>query len=803
MPQLWIHYEETFKVDTGDCQHAADLKPVIQNTVKPDLDGVPPNRLKLRAPDGIIIDGRTTIAELIARIGTGTITVEISSASSANPAGQKRPSEGEESDAKRRPLTLESAIEKILEGIRLQPQSQTDKAEMPLQDRDLTNPTSIIKDNITHRLNGSVSKADFMILVSGGAPGIGKTRFGQGLYNHLQSHLKVPEWKQPHFEYLYLDFGNGIKLDKYDGDFSAMVIIGLRIAYTFFVDGQYHMPFVNFRDRAMPHAELFKVANVLNYIEDRLRHQNNLQSDQDVFVFLHIDEFQLIDAWDRHIEDVQETLFYNMIGDLAPFILPTKTPKFFVQTFLSGTAPSAVINVKEASRISFKFIPCPLLSMKSRIDIADHFATKYNAPMLGGQYKWKLCKPLLQLLDDTGGLPRALQYLFAVCFNYGGEQLFHSLETQSFNKIFYSTLDRLEGAYNIIKRVKENRRLALELLHHCIDAIPVELDDCLDPNAPKDTIANLERDAHIILSRHKDTPKYIINMPFFFLYTYNYTLGIVPPPLERAFQVDHTMYWQEWELFVAHYEAFRNNLLIRRGFQQLPLEELYRGAYGKKETLETVVGLTNLSVRTSNEQFPKSTNLTDKSNGTKINWKAGDVIVVNGASAEFGDSFLVRNLSDGTEVLISTQDKWDYGAASIKENTWQKEFIKNINSLTESALSNYRVITIVFTTQRLDRNLEDAPNLPDDCLLVTKEKFETYFGPVFSSRATFAIAAAINPNFSDLKRLQTIYGVGDVTSAQIAQNRPYRNEEDLRTKIPCLKNRNIDLSGLTYFPFGE
>ena len=71
-------------------------------------------------------------------------------------------------------------------------------------------------------------------------------------------------------------------------------------------------------------------------------------------------------------------------------------------------------------------------------------------------------------------------------------------------------------------------------------------------------------------------------MPFLFLVLYNDILRIIPIKLGETFNVNFTMYWQDWELFVAYYEAFINNMLIEcEKKDEVTLEELYRGAHGK------------------------------------------------------------------------------------------------------------------------------------------------------------------------------------------------------------------------------
>jgi hypothetical protein len=183
------------------------------------------------------------------------------------------------------------------------------------------------------------------------------------------------------------------------------------------------------------------------------------------------------------------------------------------------------------------------------LDIANHYEQKFDAEKFDcGTYKWMLCQPFLQLLEDTGGLPRALQYVFEECFKIGSNGFFDIINKQNFNTIFGNVKHRLQEYYNIYGTIEKNRKLALELLYHSIDAIPVSRKTCLDPSDQDCTIENLERDAYIILNPCDATSsEFTINMPFFFICIYNDILKVVNRGLEEVFRVQNKMHWQSWE----------------------------------------------------------------------------------------------------------------------------------------------------------------------------------------------------------------------------------------------------------------
>ncbi|CAG8508052.1 3412_t:CDS:2 [Ambispora gerdemannii] len=240
-------------------------------------------------------------------------------------------------------------------------------------------------------------------------------------------------------------------------------------------------------------------------------------------------------------------------------------------------------------------------------------------------------------------------------------------------------------------------------------------------------------------------------MPFFFLCIYNDVLRIVPQSLAKTSDVNK-IYWQ--------------------GIQTLSMRELYPGAHGKDSIL----------------------NLTNKRDNKPIDWENGNVIVVNGTSAPFGDSFGFRNIINSTKLLNICQ--------KFKLRQVLEESIKNCEGILEREYplqkakfpDNYVPVMLFFATQPYG---DDLSELPDNCLLITKKNFEKYFGPVFSSRATFFLTQHINPNFAEPKGMcKTLDGVGEVTAGEIVSKRPYSDEEDFYTKNPRVKITKI----LSFFP---
>nr|CAG8529578.1 7276_t:CDS:1 [Entrophospora candida] len=162
-----------------------------------------------------------------------------------------------------------------------------------------------------------------------------------------------------------------------------------------------------------------------------------------------------------------------------------------------------------------------------------------------------------------------------------------------------------------------------------------------------------------------------------------------------------------------------------------------------QKTLGIVVKLKELSVIQAHGQFPCE-NLVDK-NHKHIDWMKGNHLIINGTSAKFADSFVVRDiLGCNKHLLEAFQNKLSINA-QLKISI--KEINKNLESLynSDGLFADYHIVTILFTTQPFDG---DVANLDEDFLLISKENFAAYFGPVFSTHTMLSITNDINPNLS-------------------------------------------------------
>ncbi|RUS17051.1 hypothetical protein BC937DRAFT_90486 [Endogone sp. FLAS-F59071] len=513
------------------------------------------------------------------------------------------------------PGKLEAVVEQILaNAIALQHQETHRRKSMPLKERNITEAIEVINSNVDNSLRRtSVAKEHYQFLVCGGTAGIGKTRYGQEVYRYLEEQwIPPPEWVTddipPHLEYILLDFIDGLVLDEFDNQLTPSIILGIRMAYVFYVQRQYMMTFKVFRAGAMNYKDYFLTGLVINGIRDSLE----LDDQQQFMLFLQIDEFQKIIGFEDRSTD--EQLFNHMMNYLGPYM--TGQTGTFVQTFLSGTAPYTLVKSKEPTSYSWAFVDCPLLSMSSRIEIMLYFATDCKVP----EDRWILISWVHQLLSDTGGLPRALEYLFEHCFGRNHQhtqEFFDSIDDQDPNQIFNDVASDLDRRYSVKAFAEQHRNLALALIYRSIGVIPGTKLDIPSNEYPQITLELLERDKHLVL---KDIGggQVIVQLPFIFVYLYNQALHFATGILKDTFSPKRTIQWQDWEQFVAEFVVLRNNLLIQLGQETATIGEIYSGAFGNDDILNLRVRLRVLDVRRVREQFPSSLKLTNFTSGVPV-----------------------------------------------------------------------------------------------------------------------------------------------------------------------------------------
>ncbi|CAG8713521.1 2171_t:CDS:2, partial [Ambispora leptoticha] len=632
-----------------------------------------------------------------------------------------------------------------------------------------------------------------------------KTRYGRELFKKLEQDVNLQESiKKPiAFVYLLLDFSNGLKLNEDDSELSVQILVGLRIAYAFFIGNNYNVGFPTFCQT----VKLLKLTSrFISYTVITGIHQHlNLSDDHLLCLFLHIDEFQFIFEFGDLKADMRKDkngkpkdIFKEILYEVAQFMLGQ--PKaYFVQSFLSGTAPQEVIWRKEPTMYSFQFVDCSLLNMQARINIMNHFATKSGF----SEKTWNLQERMYFLLCDTGGLPRAIQYLLERCFGKEYEKtdvFFENISSLDYDHIYNDVARDLDNRYGITPWVFRNKDLVEVIIDRCLAIIPSRRFDLLSPNH-SDTLESLERNRHLVLTDYSSDGRVLITVPPIFINLYIRGLSPLTSTLKMSFLPGWKMEWNGFEIFVAEYVAFRINALLRLGHKTVALKNIFRGAYGSSTLLNKKVELRNTTVKQLRNKFPMTASATDKQ-FENVDIKSG--MIVNGDKAPFADSFIVFEKS---KLIVGIQDKLRKGSFEVSD--MQKEHDKNVTAIKEAPpefdINDYTVITVFISSANFKGDIAGYCEKPlQDCLMIDRHNFEDFFGHVFSCRAALQIARERNPNFTPPDRWLTVSTkIPDSVVNKVSKKRPFYSPQDLYDLDPWFKNYEKDINDMSFTLYTE
>ncbi|CAG8470501.1 11311_t:CDS:2 [Paraglomus occultum] len=284
------------------------------------------------------------------------------------------------------------------------------------------------------------------------------------------------------------------------------------------------MNFEQFLYEALKHQQFFKLGEIIRNI-----YQDIEPSDQKLFLFIHLDEIQKIVSSDWHgpNERKKPSLPGKNLSAQDP---PTESGLSllkdilgtYVQTFVSGTARRAVVEAAEPT--GYHIHPLSCITMASRMEIIEYFMDTYIKDSI---WKKKLWIFELLLLSDTGGLPRAIQYLLDEFFGTYFQSIKEFCQTLSLadykNDIFPQVATRLNTQYHVKNFAYHNQKLVSQLIYQCINSTPFDRREWPSSN-PSRTYEDLEQETHVILVNHNafngDT-RVKIEILFFFIYLYN------------------------------------------------------------------------------------------------------------------------------------------------------------------------------------------------------------------------------------------------------------------------------------------
>ncbi|GMF16859.1 unnamed protein product [Phytophthora lilii] len=179
-----------------------------------------------------------------------------------------------------------------------------------------------------------------------------------------------------------------------------------RLLFRYFLDNNCEHKFVEwFTGRLPRNGNNLKFYEAINVIEYKLR--KTMQSQEALYLFLGIDEYQKIEMVKDSPEDPNTSLLHELVEKIGQFLCSKPSSlillPMFAGTDLSAIAEGAIVNL---SYYVFNCLPKTLLTMDQVLSIAETNAN--YARLLSNS---QMCKKLFLL----GGVPRwVVDYLKAV-----------------------------------------------------------------------------------------------------------------------------------------------------------------------------------------------------------------------------------------------------------------------------------------------------------------------------------------------------------------------------------------------------
>ncbi|GBC22477.2 hypothetical protein GLOIN_2v1729495 [Rhizophagus irregularis DAOM 181602=DAOM 197198] len=664
--------------------------------------------------------------------------------------------------------SIEDAMKKILEGIH--EQMDVDNVDnnkpkpMALKQRDLKQAIDVIDRNFCNSLDKQeaikketpTAKTNYRILLCGGAPGIGKTRYGVELFNCLDKEWKISKGQKPYMLYMLFDFTNGYALDEYEiqGDIkiASEIILGLRLAYHYLL--------------------IFKERN----------------------------------EGEKLFKQLMYILGHHMAGEI---------PEVFVQTLLSGTAPQDAIRAMEPTMYSIEPLNLPLLFLESRLDIMRDFATNHDVSDCGlpraleylfteffGQGFTSVKEFFEELETKTPSrIYSKIVYKLDDAYNistYASDhkKLIYEIVYRNIMEIESKMSDELQDGRFIIKleHLERDRHLILRKLevtrkvlidipyffmYIYVDELGIfsnKLDRAFLPDSDwswedfeifiADFIASKIRMIHVL----EKTKSLKLGDFFHGAQGSDVTLNLL-------------INFEPVQIYKLKHQFPCLNLSAKEGNYDLnKLEPGYIMINGYSAPFADVFFLVNNP----------------------------EPILIAIQCRKRKKSLDLRTIKDEHEKNSNISEKMEEKAEKIRENAkvkgreMKEKLQKEAEQYTKLAdfLSKYRIITIFITTQRFREELE---SLPDDCILIHQENFDIFFGPVFSSRTKLVMTRDSNPNLSTASELTSKFkaikkDIGEKIE-EARKRKTFRSHKEFCKDFPELAEDDEIRNNFVYYPY--
>ena len=453
-----------------------------------------------------------------------------------------------------------------------------------------------LKESMKKNFNNreSADKVDYDFVYVTGHVRSGKTRFGHHCSDIIGQYLKSISPHGLHIHevvYIFVDFNNGSKWQRGDGDKTADVLLGARLAYSF-----KHQP-----GSLYPSGT---VATVLDAVISLIIAQSSTPDSTDsvVPIVIHFDEHN------NFIKEGDEdgSVFRGMLNQLGSYMFGTQKSELSkrgaIIPIITGTSFMDV-DIR-SSRVCVNEIHLDSLSNDECKAMSKDWFTHHSNPEVTRAMDTTLKDPCFNVaLADCNGMPGLVAMLFSGGFRKDGDW------GNELKKII-----RRYASVDISKEVKQN------LANIIFASRPVTRRDKL---SSRYTVHDLEKHGVIRLLPTTTDNKYMLTtaFPLFQLWMSGDDSVF---PADLLFSPTHLRpwTWAEFELFHCHFLCARLNALVALSESKedsvsmsntsksqdcrVSVSDLFSGPCGLQSLLETMVPVKTVNTHKEKGKFIKT-----------------------------------------------------------------------------------------------------------------------------------------------------------------------------------------------------
>ena len=494
---------------------------------------------------------------------------------------------------------------------------------------------------------------------------------------------------------------------------------------------------------------------VLGLIVDHHRRVCGMTDDQDMVVVVNVDELnqlhaKLLDkvtAADLRLNEVVSALrLLSMAG-----VAGTAGVRPTVLCLLAGTGDVAFRRALAGSGIEFIAPNLPLLNSAEVMALMKECAV---------HEKYLSHPSFLQLLEDTGGVPRLLRKVL--------EGLTVEFAESSIAEARNNALRYVESGHLTLSL--EERAALIPFIVHGV--FPPPMTSPLVKHSPTSrTFEDLRMTGAIFQEANQ------LVMPVLLLEALFPSKGIGAAGLmSRLIFWYHERTWSGFEMFGALFHALKMRHLSEQGAEEVSMEDFYPGAVMPPEVATIKITLQkSATYEVSGQptdigtyQFPGTGEAKNKKRVDRL--QRGDILL-NGVRAPAGDCLIVNPLGGGeTGTLVRslcvshTVDHLTLGTPKIGEDHRKAKDAFDLNP--ELFGKDTKVVSVHLSNRALHA---EAKTPREDCIVIGRDQVPKFFGLTFqrgllSPTHVAALRAADSPRS---------YSRGYCTSSRAGGSRPF------------------------------